>query len=86
MPRFSSNDDIVIDVDDFISECNEIEIEEVIQNLRDSGYIKEKDLFPEPLSIIETIFEENLNKLHGKFHSITSEEEELIMKIASRFI
>ncbi len=76
MPTFQYFDEeIDISVDEFLSECDK----------------KQKLLLYERLSstyksISESIFEKSLLSLHGKYFSLTKEEEETIIKIAKRFV
>ena len=86
MPSFYV-DDVDIDVDEFLSACTESEKEDLIKALVEDGYINKSDTIPSPtLSLGEKMFEEHLNAIHGKYHRLTPEEEEVIMKIGKKFI
>lgn len=86
MPSFYV-DDVDIDVDEFLSACSEREREDLIKALIEDGYLNKKDVTPSPgLSVGEEIFEEHLNAIHGKWHRLTPEEEEVIIKIGKKFI
>lgn len=85
MPTFYA-EDIDIDVDEFLSSCSSDEIEEIIEALIEDGYISKQHREKyASLSATESEFEEALNKLHGKWNMLTQEEEQAILKIASRF-
>lgn len=87
MPDFDYDGWVSVDIDDFLSACDKHEIEEIIDALEEDGYIKpsqrhsKSDGLPAP----EAIFEEALNKLHGKWTRLSKSEEEIIMAIAKRF-
>jgi hypothetical protein len=85
MPRFYA-EDMDIDVDEFLESCSSSEIDEVIDYLIDMGHIKPSQREDyEVLSLPEREFEDTLNKLHGKYRSLTKAEEEIIAAIAKRF-
>lgn len=85
MPYFDQQ----IDVDEFIYGCTKSEIQELIDNLVDSGYLPE---YAKPMSkssaqigVAESEFEDALHKLHSKWNSLSKEEEEIIINISKRF-
>lgn len=92
MPRFFDFQevevDLDIDIDEFLDKCNSNEKEYLIDALIEDGYIKKDcrvDYKELSHSAAESIFEEALNKIHGKWNSLTQEEESLILSIAKRF-
>ena len=86
MPRFDVNEDIEIDLDDFLSECNSGDIEELIEALIERGELEMKDFVNSPrMSASEQTFEEHLSSISGKWNQLTQEEEEIILKIGARF-
>jgi hypothetical protein len=87
MPTFYA-EDIDIDADEFLSACNDRDKEELIDALIKEGYLKmdcREDFKELGHSVSESFFEESLNKLRGKWNSLTQEEESLILSIAKRF-
>jgi hypothetical protein len=80
MPTFDS-EEIYITPEDFVDSCSSSEIQELIDYLTEQGHGKQKD----QMCIPETELEEALDKLHGKYRNLSSEEEEIIKKIANRF-
>ena len=88
MPTFYS-EEIDVSPDEFLSACDKEEIKEIIDALVEDGYIRKNDVLSSDgkstLSASEDIFEEHLNALHGRLHMLTNEEEETIIKIASKF-
>lgn len=86
MPNFDFNVDEYISVDDFLSECSSSEIEELIEALIEDGHLpKHSKTDIDARGVGESIYEESLNKLHGKWNRLSQEEEETIINIAKRF-
>ena len=86
MPRFDINEDIEIDVDEFLSECNSGDIKELIEALIENGDLEMKDFVDRSrMSAREQIFEEHLLSISGRWNQLTQEEEETILKIGARF-
>jgi ribosomal protein S8 len=86
MPDFDYDGYVDIDVDDFIRACNSREIEEVIDELIEGGYIKSSQVIHvSQKTVAEQIFQEALQKLDGKWNLLTKEEEEIITNISKRF-
>ena len=87
MPTFYA-EDINIVVDEFLSACSSREKEELIDALIEDGYLKENcrvDYKYELLSVPESFYIDAIDKIKGKWNMLTQEEEEIILKIASRF-
>lgn len=94
MPSFSQNvsvdlsDYVDVDVDinvgEYLDECDSTEINEIINYL-----VKEKLITKQPpigdVSVPEEMFEEALNKIHGKWNRLTAEEEQMIYRISNKF-
>jgi hypothetical protein len=79
MPYFETNpDEIEVDVDDFLSACSDSEIKELVQALKDDGHLDEGEL--------DNDFDIALRKLAGNSWRLTKEDEETILKIASKII
>ncbi len=79
MPYFETNpDEIEVDVDDFLSACSDSEIKELIQALKDDGHLDEGEL--------DNDFDIAIRKLAGNSWRLTKEDEETILKIASKII
>jgi hypothetical protein len=87
MPTFSA-EDIDIDPSEFLDSCDKSEIREIIEYLVEDGHIKKDRVISTPnssVSVDEDLFEEHLNALHGRRHMLSNEEEETIIRIASKF-
>lgn len=86
MPYFNYDGDIDIDVDEFLSACDRSKIEEIIDSLVEDGHIKPSQIiYDSRMSAPEQLFEDALVKLHGKWNSLTKEEEQIIMLLANKF-
>lgn len=89
MPTFYT-EELDIDADEFLSACRPRDKEEIIDILIEEQYLKKDCKLNNQskqynYSIVEAQFEEALEKLSGKWNMLTSEEEQLIIKLASRF-
>ena len=85
MPTFYA-EDIDIDVDEFISSCDSSEIKELINCLVEGGYLNpDRTISDRGMSVGESFYVEAIEKLANKYHMLTREEEELIIKISKRF-
>lgn len=85
MPTFYV-DEMDIEVDEYLNACDSEDIDDIVSYLVDQGYIKsDRVISTENMSINEMLFEDSLNKLHGKYTSLSKEDEEKIHKIASKF-
>jgi len=79
-------DDLDIDVDDFYYEMSDREKQEMYELLRADGYyssFKKEDEMP--ASIPEWEFINIMKKISSNRLQLTSEEDEMLKKIASRF-
>jgi hypothetical protein len=92
MPKFYEYQEVEaeldIDVDDFLNKCNTSETEELIDALIEDGYLikncraASKDYGH---SVPESMYIQAIDKLRDKWNSLTTEEEQAILNIASRF-
>ena len=79
MPYFETNpDEIEVDVDDFLSACSSSEIKELVQALKDDGHLDEGEL--------DNDFDIAIRKLAGNSWRLSKEDEETILKIASKIV
>jgi len=87
MPEFFYEGYTDVSVHDFLSNCDSIDITNIIDTLITEGHIKpsQRDNYSEKLSAPEQIFEDALDKIHGKWNLLSKEEEEMIMALAKRF-
>lgn len=85
MPTFYQDAEIEVDVDDFYSQCSSSEKEELVDLLKDDGYLKDETIISESIETYKDVeFEIALSKLSANRLVLSVEEEELIKKIASR--
>lgn len=83
MPTFYA-EDLDIDVDEFLDACNDKEINQVIEWLREEEYISNYSI-AEIDSINDSIFNDAVIKIQNHRISLSREEEEFILNIAKRF-
>jgi hypothetical protein len=83
MPTFYA-EDLDIDVDEFLDACNDREINQVIEWLREEEHIS-KYSTAETESINDSIFNDAVIKIQNHRISLSREEEEFILNIAKRF-
>jgi hypothetical protein len=86
MPEFSS--DIDIEPSEFIDNCSKREIKELIEILVDDGHLPKSVLRKSNTSYsrLEEEFSDKLDELSKKYHSISSEDEEILNKIFKKYI
>jgi hypothetical protein len=82
MPTFEN--EIDIDVDDFISSCSKDEIKEMIEILKED-YKEEIKEYIKPKTFLEELFLNNLDKIKNNYLSLSQEEIEFLEKISKRF-
>jgi dTDP-glucose pyrophosphorylase len=76
---------VFITPEDFVKESGDYDITELIEALIEEGHLPEHVLsYKNARSISEEDFEIALTTLHGKYHSLTKEEGEMINSIARR--
>jgi hypothetical protein len=93
MPEFFYEGYTDVSVHDFLSNCDSIDITNIIDSLIDDGHIKSSQRLSKTsgssgsngLSAPEQIFEDALDKIHGKWNMLSKDEEEMIMALAKRF-
>lgn len=84
MPRFYV-DDLDIDVEEFVDECSSREISELVQYLREQGHLNDNNIPAEDMNVLDLEWAEVIDKISGNARlRLTTEEEELIKKIANR--
>lgn len=79
--------DFDVDVEDFLGECSNRDIEKIITYLIEDGTLYEKEIFkiPQCGSLYEQRINEILQKINENKLRLTIEEEETLRKIANRF-
>ncbi len=91
MPNFTAYNvdvDLDIDVDDFLSECSNREIKEIINALIEDGHLAKHPLLPGYDDKVGKMEEEFVGKLYtisSKYYSMTEEELEMIDKLYNKY-
>lgn len=77
---------IDIEVEDFLEECDEKDIQKIIEYLKDEGYLNERYYIPPPnKNFLDEEWENVINTLNESRHKLTIEEEETIKKIVKKY-
>jgi ethanolamine ammonia-lyase large subunit len=79
---------INVDIEDILSEMSIRDLQDLADTLYEEGYVPsqiEDDSLTESYGIINDLFSEALDKLSQNRLSLTSEEETLILNLASKF-
>ena len=89
MPRFNEYDldfdiNVEVSVNDFLSECDSHDINNIINWLKRKGILSNNDVH-EVNSLPHEMFLESVDKVAQNYYLLTNEEQELIEKIAKRF-
>jgi hypothetical protein len=89
MPIFSASEcvdvEVDVDIDEFLDECNNREIDEIINWLIDNNHINESQKTVDiNLSFDEEQLHKNLYKIRDSYYLLSEEEEELIKQIANK--
>ena len=80
-----SYEPVNVDVNEFISMCDEKETQEVIERLLENGDITDDFLMSHDRSQIDSTFKLNLLSLRNKWYMLSQEDEETINKIANKY-
>ena len=88
MPKFYEmvevEAEVWIDVEEFISDCSEKEIEKMIKILAEDGHIQRRDFKSKNKNFSDEIWQEKVEKILKNRLILTEEEIEIIEKIANR--
>lgn len=91
MPTFYS-EDIDIDVDDFLSQCDSSEIEELIDALEEDGHLKTygyqkiKNTSEDARGIAADEFYNAIRALSNNYHNMPTETTDLIVSLAKKYL
>jgi|688.fasta_scaffold634180_3 hypothetical protein len=87
MPEFESY--IEVEVDEFLSACTDREREDLIDCLEEDGWVKrvatKGSKKPDLSSIPDLEWQEMIARLSGCRMQVTTEDEELLKKIANKY-
>jgi hypothetical protein len=92
MPDFYVNDELTIEPYEFVRECSESEIKDLIVELVDEGHLPNLVLNQvnvngkSKTTILEDEFLEKMGKLSQRFHTISREDEEILEKIFKKYL
>lgn len=84
MPTFYT-ENLDIDIDDFLSECNHDDINELINTLIEDGYLPKNSIPTQKLGVFESEFFEKIDKLKNVYYHINNEDLELIEGLVKKY-
>lgn len=79
---------IDIDIDDVLSGMSRRELQSLVDDLYEDGYVPtklEKQEEKKQPGLVESFLQEALEKISNNYHRLTIEEEQQIFNIAKRF-
>ena len=76
--------DVDVNVQDFLEDCSDYEIEEAIDWLKDKNYLKNTDI-DRQVCATELEYKKALDKIYTKWNVLTKEETDFVLNIAKRF-
>jgi len=87
MPRFYEQVevDIDIDIDDFLKECDTDDIKELIESLREDGYLTSDNMTDSNVSYMEEKHQIYCNHLRSSYLNIDNEDMDIIEKLAKKY-
>jgi hypothetical protein len=85
MPEFTValGEDIEISASEFIDECTVWDIDDLIEELTDRGYLDGKS---STNSVLDHMFNQVIDKISRNRLQLTNEEEAMLHKLASRLV
>ena len=86
MPEFSTYIDI--EPSEYVDECSQSDIKELIEELVFHGYINKSDslIDKEKISLMEQEFHEKLDKLKSKYYNLSPEDEETLKNLFLKYV
>ena len=85
MPEFTValGEDLEISASEFIDECTIYDIDDLIEELTDRGYLDGKS---STNSVLDHMFNQVIDKISRNRLQLTNEEEAMLHKLASRLV
>lgn len=86
MSYITIHTDVDVYLDDFYSELDSRDKEELVEWLKKDGYLTQRDTeYEENTHPLQDIFNESIDKIRNSYHLLSSEERELIESIAKKY-
>jgi hypothetical protein len=73
-----------LDVSEFLSDCNQYEIQNLIKYLREDGYLSEEEIEIKR-GIWESDFTEKLERLKERYYSISTDDMNILEQIFKKY-
>ena len=86
MPEFSTYIDI--EPSEYVDECSQSDIKELIEELVFHGYINKSDslIDKEKISLMEQEFHEKLDKLKSIYYNLSPDDEETLKNLFLKYV
>lgn len=88
MPYFYSEAEVEVEIDEFVSSCSSYEIKELINCLKEDGYLKDyiKELSKyNPSSLMESEFTDMIFKLNSLYLQMSNDDLQTIKNIVNKY-
>jgi ribosomal protein S8 len=85
MPYFDFNVEERIDVDEYLSACDSSEKQEIVDALKESGYIDQDMPVTNGRGYYAYEFEQAIRKLIANYYSLSKEQTDIIINLSKRF-
>ena len=77
---------IDVDIDDIYSDLSEKEKQNLVQWLKDDGFLTSRDMeFDDPQSALQQLFVEDLEKIRNSYFQILRSDLDIINNIAKKY-
>ena len=79
--------DVDIDVDDFLDDCSDRDIKNVIEWLKDNDHLEDNIIIPGNTTdnILDIEYKRAISKLYNKRINLSLEEEQFLINLANKF-
>lgn len=88
MPYFSTDADLNISIDEFLSECNEKDIKNLIESLIEEGHLNQTQVFKHKASQASLLEQEHINMcdvLSKKFYQMSNEDTQVLETLYKKY-
>ena len=88
MPYFSTDAELDISIDEFLSECDSRDIKELIDALIEDGHLTQKQVFRHKASQASALEQEHINicdTLSSKFYQMDNEDIQVLETLYKKY-
>lgn len=78
--------DVDLDIDDIYRNCSDREKQELVDWLKEDGYLTERDTeYDKSASLLQQLFNKNIAKIKDSYLTMSKEDFEMINQIAKKY-